>query len=61
MTDTNPEFNYQQPQVNEAAEKIQEMQQGVTASPNDVNAIAEQEAHSQHLSQNLKFSLKFLL
>lgn len=52
MTDTNPEFDYQQPQVNEAADKIQEMQQGMTASPNDVNAIAEQEAFKTYVNQN---------
>jgi len=49
--ETQPEFDYQQPVVNEAAEQVQEMQQGLTASPDDMNAIAEREAFKTYVSQ----------
>jgi len=52
MTETNPEFDYQKPQVDVASEKIQEMQQGMTASPADMNAVAEQEAFKTYVDQN---------
>ena len=46
---TAPEFDYQQPKVDAAAEQLQEMQSGNTASPDDMNAVKEREAFKTYV------------